>query len=249
MINQTHKKHIRLLIFTLGGCLVVLGSNVLWNFQLLKLPAPVIHYLRIANFSLNQNQHSAAQLNVLFHRQEHSLSCEAAVLKMVLNYHGLDVSESEVIEKMPFDSTSRSGDVWGDPDLGFVGNIDGKMGVDGYGVHWGPLAVTAANWKQAKIIKNGLASDLVNHISEGRPVIIWGYLGRGRPMSWSTSEGKKVYAVNGEHTYVVYGHDGPADDPKGFMLMDPIYGPIYWTKAKLLRNWDAFGRMGLVVYP
>jgi 2-dehydropantoate 2-reductase len=62
-------------------------------------------------------------------------------------------------------------------------------------------------------------------------------------------DGYVVAAQNCWPTFVVYGYDGPANNPKGFLLMDPIYGPIYWDKAKLLRNWDAFGRMGIVVYP
>ena len=248
MVNKKHGQHIILLFYTLGSSLVVLFIAVLWSLQLIKLPPSLIAYSRSLSFALSFKHQTASQLNVLFRKQEHSLSCEAAVLRMVLNYHGVEVSEDEVLEKLPFDSTRRSGNVWGEPDLGFVGDVDGKMGVDGYGVHWGPLAITAANWKQIKIIKHGLAEDLVEHISQGRPVIIWGYLGRGRPMSWLTLEGKKVYAINGEHTFVVYGYDGPADNPKGFLLMDPIYGPIYWDKSKLLRNWDAFGRMGLVVF-
>ena len=248
MINK-HKYHIRVLLATLAGSATCLSLFILWNFQLIKIPPPLVHYFRLIDHRLNPVFYSASQLDLLFHRQEHSLSCEAAALKMVLNFHNVSVSEADIIAKLPFDSTPRSADIWGDPDLGFVGNIDGKMGLDGYGVYWGPLAITASYWKQAKIIKNGLASDLVGYISEGRPVIIWGYLGRGRPINWTTLNGKKVYAINGEHTFVVYGYDGSADDPEGFLLMDPIYGPTYWTKTKLLRNWDAFGRMGLVVYP
>ncbi|OGN00611.1 MAG: hypothetical protein A3F98_00510 [Candidatus Yanofskybacteria bacterium RIFCSPLOWO2_12_FULL_41_8] len=188
-------------------------------------------------------------LPLKFHRQEHSLSCEAATLKMVLDYHGIDVSESEVISKIPVDATVRSGDVWGDPHVGFVGNVDGKMMIDGYGVYWEPIAVVASEWKKTGIIKNGSVSDLVGHISEGRPIIIWGYLGRGRPVSWKTPDGETVRAVNGEHTRVVYGYKGSAEKPEGFFVMDPIYGPAFWETSELLRNWDAFERMGVVVYP
>lgn len=223
--------------------------SVSWSFGLIELPAKLIFLGRELSGNVAVNSHLPIELDVKFHKQEHSLSCEAAVLKMVLDYHGVNVSESEIISKMPFDKTSRSGNVWGDPDIGFVGNIDGKMMVDGYGVYWGPLAITAGHWKQSRIIKHGLAKDLTMHIKEGRPVIIWGYLGRGRPVSWQTPEGKKIYGINGEHVFVVYGYDGPADNPTGFKIMDPIYGPKYWETAHLLRNWDSFGRMGLVVYP
>ena len=190
-----------------------------------------------------------SELNLVFHPQEHSLSCEMATLRMVLNYYGVDVSESEVIDKMPWDKTVRSGNIWGDPNIGFVGDIDGKMGVDGYGIHWEPLAQTARNWKDAEIINNGSISDIVENIYNGRPIIIWSYLGRGISMTWFTPEGKKINAINGEHTFIVYGYDGAPDDPVGFLLMDPIYGPTYWEKEKFINKWDAFGRVGVVVYP
>lgn len=249
MIKHIKKHHINLGLTVLLISAVMIIISVVWSLGLINLPSRLVYYSRQLSGSVSSNSKPAMELPLKFHRQEHSLSCEAATLKMVLDYHGVNVSESEIIEKLPFDPTPRSGDVWGNPQLGFVGNIDGKMMVDGYGVYWGPLALTASNWKKVKIIKNGLAKDLVEHISQGRPVIIWGYIGRGQPVSWQTPEGNRIYGINGEHTRVVYGYTGPADNPDGFMVMDPVYGPAYWEKSKLLRNWDAFSRTGVVVYP
>jgi uncharacterized protein YvpB len=248
-IPKKHKHHIHTLLIVLVGTFAFFGLSILWDYELINLPPSVIHYGRTIDAALNSQPGASSKLNLKFHRQEHSLSCEAATLKMVLDYHGMNIPEAEILEKMPWDKTPRSGDVWGDPNLGFVGDIDGKMMVDGYGIHWGPLAVTASHWKQSKIIKNGLAGDLVEHISAGRPVIVWGYLGRGQPVSWKTLEGETVYGINGEHTRVVYGYKGSADNPEGFMVMDPTYGSMYWEKEKFMRNWDGLGRMGLVVYP
>ena len=254
MIRKHLHRHIKKHHYNLGGIalavsVVVFSVSVLWDFGMIELPAKIVSWGRQLSGAVATSSNLSAELPLKFHKQEHSLSCEAAVLKMVLNYHGVDVSESEVIEKMPFDETPRSGNVWGDPDIGFVGNIDGKMMVDGYGIYWGPLAITASHWKDSKIIKHGLAKDLAGHISAGRPVIIWGYLGRGKPVGWQTSEGKKIYGINGEHAFVVYGYDGPVDNPVGFKVMDPLYGPKYWKTSELIRNWDSFGRMGMVVYP
>lgn len=249
MTKNKHKKHIQLLVSVLGGSLSVLALSVLWSFQVIEFPSEVVYFARYLKINLSSYNQTASQLQVLFHKQEHSLSCEAATLKMILNYHDIDVSESEVINKIPVDSTPRLGDVWGDPNIGFVGNIDGKMLVDGYGVYWGPLAIAASHWRGSKIVKNGLTSDLVEHVSAGRPIIVWGYLGRGQSATWKTPEGETVRAVNGEHTRIVYGFKGSPENPDGFFVMDPIYGPEYWEKSKFMRNWDAFGRMGVVVYP
>ena len=221
----------------------------MWQARIINLPPALIYYLRLGSEKAHPLPSASIELPLKFHRQEHSLSCEAATLKIVLNYYGVDVSESEVINKIPIDPTTRSGDMWGNPHFGFVGNIDGKMMVDGYGVYWEPIAVAASNWKSAKIIKNGTAQDLTEHISEGRPVIVWGYLGRGRLVSWKTPDGETMTGVDGEHTRVVYGFKGSIDDPDGFFVMDPIYGPAYWAKDSFIRNWDALGRMGVVAYP
>lgn len=247
-MKHIKKHHINLGWATFLISVGIIGVSVMWSLGTINLPAPIIYYSRELSGSVAGSSKLTKELPLKFHRQEHSLSCEAATLKMVLNYHGVDVSESEVISKLPFDSTPRSGDIWGDPNLGFVGNIDGKMMIDGYGVYWGPIALSAGNWKKVKIIKNGAVKDLVEHISRGRPIIVWGYIGRGKPVSWQTPEGKKIYGINGEHTRVVYGYKGSADNPDGFMVMDPVYGPAYWEKSKFMRNWDAFGRMGVVVY-
>ena len=248
-MKHIKKHHLNLgwaTLFISAGIILV---SVVWSLGAIDLPSRLVYYSRQLSGTVAGNARPSVELPLKFHRQEHSLSCEAAALKMVLNYHGVNVSESEVIAKLPFDQTSRSGNIWGDPQMGFVGNIDGKMMVDGYGVYWGPLALTASSWIKTRIIKNGLAKDLVENISEGRPIIVWGYIGRGRLVTWQTPDGNKVYGIDGEHVRVVYGYTGSSDDPDGFMVMDPVYGPAYWEKAKFLRNWDSFGRTGMVVYP
>jgi uncharacterized protein YvpB len=194
------------------------------------------------------NSESTVLLNVGFHHQKHALSCEPAALKIVLDYLGVHLSEDKIIRKLPFDKTPHKGSVWGDPDQGFVGNIDGEMPEDGYGIHWRPLAETARNWKRAEVIENGSCQDLARHLLADRPVIVWGFYVRGKPVTWHTVAGKTVDAVDGEHTRVVCGFRGQAADPDGFFVMDPDCGRAYWPKALFLGNWDAFKRCGVVVY-
>lgn len=188
------------------------------------------------------------QLKVKFHRQEHPLSCEAAALTMALAYAGVDVSEAAILSKMPFDKTPHTASVWGDPDRGFVGSVDGKMPVDGYGIHANALAVTARNWKRAETIQGGLASDITHHLKEDRPVIVWGFGGKRGALTWQTSDGRTVHAANGEHTRVVCGFRGPPSDPAGFYLIDPNCGKVYWPTRLFTNHWEALNRSGLVVY-
>src|SRR3989344_5372815 len=84
-------------------------------------------------------------LPVTFHKQEHALSCEIAALKMALDYRSIFVSVSELFSNLIYSHTGprESGNIWGDPDLGFVGNIDSKMPNGGYGVYEKPIELVA----------------------------------------------------------------------------------------------------------
>lgn len=185
---------------------------------------------------------------VKFHRQERPLSCEPAALKMALDPQGAEVAESEIISRMPFDETKRAGSIWGDPNKGFVGSIDGEMLVDGYGIHWTPLAETARNWRKAEAIEGGSSGELAGHLLAGRPVIVWGFSGKSGSSTWQTPDGKTVQAANGEHTRVACGFRGSPSDPEGFFLMDPNCGLVYWPKRLFLSNWDALNRSGVAIY-
>jgi uncharacterized protein YvpB len=225
-----------ILIIALGWQLPV--SRYAWGLAQSKILSPP----RVAGTTI-------AKLNVPYHRQEHSLSCEIASLKMALNYAGVDVSESELIDKLYFDSpTYKTSGVWGDPYEGFVGDIDGKMGRTGYGVYWEPVAHVGSFYRPTHHFTHMSPQDLANHILNNRPVVVWGYFGRGSKLAWNTDEGEKVNAVNGEHARVVIGFTGSRENPEGFHILDPIYGELYWSTDKLMKNGAPFQNAGVVVY-
>ncbi len=204
----------------------------------------------ILNSNLSRVFHTdgvITKLNYKPHRQEHSLSCEIAALKVALSAHGLDIPESGLLKYLLFDTTPREDNVWGDPNKGFVGDIDGRMGKTGYGVYWGPIAELGSLWKSSKVAEDMTASQLAGYISDGKPVITWGYYGRGKNLLWYTKDGKRIDAIDGEHARVVVGFEGNSSGPEGFYVFDPIYGEMYWSRDKFMRNWDSFGRMGVVV--
>lgn len=181
-------------------------------------------------------------LPVKFDKQDHALSCEVATLKMALAHRGVFIDESELISKIGFEP------MWGDPQKAFVGNIDGKMFRDGYGVHWFPIARAGNDYRYAVAFEGFQISDLVAQLNEGNPIIIWGYLGSGNPKNWTTRDGKEIRGVSYEHTFVVTGYSGDEKTPDGFFLIDPIYGNVYYDRDKFLKRWDGFGRSGVVVY-
>jgi len=191
------------------------------------------------------------ELDIPYHKQEHSLSCEIASLKMVLHYYGTEVSESELLNLLPFDTRlSRSkNNIWGDPDLGFVGNIDGKIPNGGYGVYEKPIYDLAyAFGRTAIIVSHKPLSAILTEVEAGHPAIVWGTLSSGKDISWVTKSGKKIHAIYGEHARVISGFDGKAENPTKIFLLDPIYGEIIMTKEKFLYNWGLMDYKALVVY-
>ncbi|MCX6729972.1 MAG: C39 family peptidase, partial [Candidatus Portnoybacteria bacterium] len=123
----------------------------------------------------------AIRLDVLFHRQERALSCEIASLMMALRYRGVEITENQLIEQMPIsDAGHRTAEnVWGDPNLGFVGNINGTMPNTGYGVYEQPLYDLALKYRDAKIIKDATLNDLLKELINGSPIVVWGVVGKG----------------------------------------------------------------------
>lgn len=180
--------------------------------------------------------------------QDRPLSCEAAALKMALNYRGVSVSESDIMAVVGYDPTIKSGNIWGDPDRAFVGNIDGSQNSTGYGVHWEPIARAAKTWRNALAFSGWSATELAWEIEAGNPVVIWGVLGSGYLDPWFTPAGRSIVAWKGEHARTVIGYVGSTANPTAFIINDPIVGRLTWSTAKLLANWAKFNNSGVVVY-
>ena len=189
---------------------------------------------------------------MVFDEQDHALSCEVAALKMALAARGERVSESDLIDAVGFDTTPKQQFagriVWGDPQQGFVGDIDGRMPSTGYGVHWNPIARAAKQWRDARAVEGITPRELATEIAAGYPAIVWGYLGGGKPYEWQTPAGVTVRTALHEHTFTVYGFRGTPDNPEGFLLMDPIYGPRYWDTDTLFDRMAAFGYGAVIIY-
>lgn len=194
-------------------------------------------------------------LDVPYHKQQSALSCEIASLHSVLLYYGLkaeDISEQKLFAKLgqaePLKKTVDG--IWGDPNLAFVGSIIGKqIDYSGYGVHWDPIAKLANQYQAGFESFSGKDIPfIVSQIDKGAPVIIWGVVaakGGKVALTWKTPEGKEINTWNGEHTYVVYGYRGPADNPKEFLIHDPYFGSQTWSKEKLETQWKIYNNSGV----
>lgn len=189
-------------------------------------------------------------LQVPYFRQEHALSCEIAALRMALSYYGVKITEKELVKKLPFDTRlpRSKNNIWGDPNRGFVGDIDGKIPDTGYGVYEKPLARVASEYREAKIITGARLSEILLEVYKNHPVIVWGTLASGKDISWRTPDGRRIQAIFGEHTRVVIGFTGSIENPEKIILHDPIYGTLRMPKKEFLSNWKLLGNKALVVY-
>lgn len=182
------------------------------------------------------------KLDVPYFRQQYVNSCESASLRMALAYYGIETDDAEVLNEIGYKPRPRdtARGVWDDPHEQFVGFVDLQGNTNGYGVYGLPVARAAEEFGRTAEYRTVITPQfLAKEISEGHPVIVWGYTSLNEsPYYWTTEEGKVVKAFRGEHARVVVGFRGPADKPVGFYVHDPVNGQKfqYWTDDKLIEN-------------
>ena len=190
-------------------------------------------------------------LPILVDFQDSPLSCEAASLKMALSQKGVFLTEKEIMEEIGYtEPARRRGDVWGDPNEGFVGDIEGSICSTGFGVFWDPVSDAALKWRDATVIRSGSVEDITGAISNGDPVIIWGRV-RGSSLtscSWKTPNGVYVPAYRETHVMTVVGYKGKKESPSVIIVNDPIAGRQYMPTQEFLSNWSTFGESGVIVH-
>jgi len=198
--------------------------------------------------ALTTIQSQTVRLGVPAYLQQHTLSCEVASLRMALAYKGVVKSEDELLGLVGYDNTPHIGGTWGNPYQHFVGNVNGNQMRDGYGVYWDPIARVASMFGSAQAFQNQNIQFLTSQIQKGNPVIIWVFSSSGAPTHWKTPTGVDVFAVAGEHTVVVVGYVGPANNPTQMIVNDSLVGQVYWSRALFDHKWATFAQSGVVVF-
>ncbi|MDF1700343.1 MAG: C39 family peptidase [Planctomycetota bacterium] len=171
--------------------------------------------------------------------QERSLSCESRSACDLLAHYGRPMGEDAFRLGLP---------VSDNPDLGFVGDVDGpgeQLPPSGYGVHAEPLAarLRAVGLPVRAERGRGLAW-LQTQLATGRPVIVWatGMLDAPQPVAMRDARGRAFVVARGEHTFLAVGYE-----PGRILLVDSATGREKAVPARRFdASWAVLGRQAVV---
>lgn len=237
-----------------GNTLVFTPSNYLsfatrYTFSIAAGITNSLGLVSTENYTVSfTTQEETTKLEVPPLLQKYTLSCEIAALRMVLEYWGIKVTEDELLQKIGFDPNSKKGTTWGNPYVGFVGNIKGKQMVTGYGVYWEPIARVANNYRYAKSFEGWTITQLTQSIQKSIPIITWISIKGRQPTVWRTPTGDNIKAVPDEHVVVVIGFLGPPNNPSHIIVNDPLVGEAYWSRDSFEKKWGSLSNSGVLVF-
>jgi uncharacterized protein YvpB len=175
--------------------------------------------------------------------------CEITSLTMLLQYAGLSKTKMELAAEMPRDETKiilnedGSPKFWGNPNVGFVGDVTRKE--RGFGIYHAGLFPLLKHYMPKAVDMTTKPFDLYEkQIADGVPVLVWttiDFMIPGNWVKWDTVSGP-IQTTFAEHAVLLVGYDehsvfinDPRSGEKGFAV----------DKSKFMESWTAMGKQGL----
>jgi uncharacterized protein YvpB len=175
--------------------------------------------------------------NIWGHRQYFPIGCEASAARDWAWYFGVDVNEFNFQMELP---------VSDNPDLGFVGSVEGPWGQVppyAYGVHAAPVAqVLHDNYGMPAEAAKGYTIEAVkNEIAADRPVIAWviGNCVGGIPYEYTDQAGNTVVVAAYEHVVIITGYN---EETLRYMNNGKFYDIPY---EYFENSWSVLGKMAV----
>jgi uncharacterized protein YvpB len=170
--------------------------------------------------------------------QLYTLDCESQSAVDWAQYFGITIDEEDFIDQLPHSD---------DPEKGFVGNINGKMGQlppDDYGIHASPIAKMLRSYGlPAKAKHDWDFEGIKKEISNKRPVIVWIV---NMPFAIDSedytaeSTGNTTTVARFEHTWIITGYNAST-----VTVVDSK-----WTynvnTMEFLDRWEALGSQAVI---
>jgi uncharacterized protein YvpB len=183
-------------------------------------------------------------IDVPWHAQTENFTCNVQATAMVLDYYGNYFGEQEMKQKIGVQPALNK-NTWtgGNPYEGWVEN---------YGVYWTRVSEVISEYRTNEVKRNWNVQGLTTAVENGNPSILWWYNDYSKPkewFSWETPDGTVVQGLNGMHSEVVVGFEGPADNPTHIYTNDPWRGKNRrYTIATFKDLWSNFNNTAVVVY-
>jgi uncharacterized protein YvpB len=170
--------------------------------------------------------------------------CEVTSLAMLLADNGFHVTKNQLAEEIKYVPFTYKNGQHGNPNAGFVGNMEDGPG---YGVYHGPVFELAKKYAgtRAADLTGQPFSKILENVGEGHAVWVV-TTARFQPVSdfktWDTPQGK-INITYSEHSVVITGYD------TGHIYVNDPYG----TKNKPLsrkvfeKAWKQMGSQAIVI--
>lgn len=215
--------------------------------------------------SSNQASLTDVSLKIDLIKQKYKLSCEAASLQMALKYYGIEKTQDELSadfgSSKPLKIELQNNEpIWGDPELGFVGDVNGNFKVStdykeniskltGWGASNTVVAKASNKYRANSIsIKNGSITDINTALQNKQPVIFW-HQRDDAPQgtfTYKTTAGKQVTMIT-NHVALIVGMKKADQQKTVYSINDPIYGQYELEENELLRLWSKYNKDIVIV--
>ena len=176
---------------------------------------------------------------VIGHAQQYTLSCEARSAADWAAFWGVNINETEFLERLPRSDNPNEGFV------GYPNDAWGNIPPASYGVHADPTAAILRSYGLDAHAGHDLSWDEVREqVADGHPVIVWviGQIWAGTASQYETQDGQTVTVANNEHTMIVMGYD-----ESRVHLVDALTGyTVTHTLENFLSSWGVLGNMAVV---
>jgi len=212
------KKYIKwILLATISVVNIVSCTRYSGNNSITQQPTTYSHTKssRLQEREIELSSKKKLQVPIISQNPELKNGCEVTSLAMLLQYSGIEVDKMTLAEQIKKDTTplERNDDgtikSWGDPEVGFVGDITGKE--EGFGVYTGPMLELLELYMPDKGLDLSHQSfeRLLQSIDNEKPVIIWVTADFDKPDSYVEWEknGKNIKATFDEHAVLLVGYN------------------------------------------
>lgn len=171
--------------------------------------------------------------------------CEVTSLAMILNYKGNKVTKNELAKKVDRVPLKYSNGDNGNPNVGFVGNMEDGPGL---GVYHGPIFELAQKYAKGKVmdLTNQPFDRLLQEVAEGNPIWVITtstFAPVTEFQTWETPQGSVDITYN-MHSVVITGYDR-----ENIYVNNP-----YGTKNQKLdrdnfiQAWEQMGKQAIVIH-